>query len=427
MHITLPYGTEQVNADVPDNWINGRCYRPHRPKACVDVRAELLAALNALPAEMTLSRLSQGKGTCAIAVDGAQAALFPDLLPSLVEVIEDETPIRAASITIVVANRAENPMTPARLGRLVQSARLPGCQVVLHDYWDSASLVSLGVTSRGVPVTVNRHFATADLKVVLGGVRPDPILGFTGGRAVILPGLCGADTLLGLYRPEFVLDRNSRYGNFRDNPFHMAGVEAMGLVGCHLSVNAVMSPAGDITSVIVGHFGASHLQAMNALRQSLITTVKEPMDIVVTSGGGHPFDSSLLEVVRALSATTQVLKPGGTVVMAAALRDGFAPAPLLELLAAYRSPRDAAAGLLREGPFVPGKWLLLRLTTTLRNHELILFNRDIDEEALWTVGVTPSRDMNEAVHGAMEGHGQRCKIVALPEGPMGIGEVAAAG
>jgi hypothetical protein len=35
--------------------------------------------------------------------------------------------------------------------------------------------------------------------------------------------------------------------------------------------------------------------------------------------------------------------------------------------------------------------------------------------------------MNDAVHGAMEGHGQRCKIVALPEGPMGIGEVAAAG
>jgi hypothetical protein len=42
---------------------------------------------------------------------------------------------------------------------------------------------------------------------------------------------------------------------------------------------------------------------------------------------------------------------------------------------------------------------------------------------LWGAGFTPATDINQAVHEAMQSHGQKCKIVALPEGPSGIGEI----
>lgn len=421
MHIKLAYGGDQVPIDVPDNWINGRCYRPHPMTACADVRAELMAALSELPEELSLGHVLEGKKGCLIAADGDNPVVLRELLPALIEMIEDESSLVASSMTILVANSLMEPLEKRDLQKHIDADTLKHCTVVLHD--DASVVAPLGEASKGVKLTVNHLYKNAPAKIVLGGVRPDLIHGFTGGRAVLMPGLAGAVTLKGMYRASFANDRHSRYGNFLNNPFHITGVESANKAGCDLMINASITPEDEIQQVFAGHFLQSHMNAMTAVREGMSLKVKEPMDIVVTSGGGSPYDSTLMKIVATLDAVESVLKPDGTIVIAAALEEGIGPEDFERLVLNDMSVKEKLEALESKPHLSAAELCAHRFFRILQKHEVILFNTTIDEDQLWSAGLTPSRDINEAVLGAMESHGQRCKIVALPDGPRGIGEV----
>ncbi len=84
MLIKLAYGDDHLTCDVPDNWINGRCYRPHPLPACADVRAELMSALASLPSGQTLREIGDEKADCVIAVEPDVPSILHDALPALI-------------------------------------------------------------------------------------------------------------------------------------------------------------------------------------------------------------------------------------------------------------------------------------------------------------------------------------------------------
>lgn len=423
MYINLPYGREQVPIDVPDNWINGRCYRPRPLTASPDARAELISAILNTDEKHELAALCAGKKNCAIAVDTHFPAVFADILPELVDQIEDNSDIAGKQITIVLSNRPWDPRSAEELLALVPEEIRQNCNVIAHDPNSEEGLEHFGKTPLGTELEINGAFAHAELKIVLGCVTPDLLLGFTGGRSVVAPGLMSRASAASIFSAVNIVDKFSRYGNFRDNPFHKMGLEALGIVGCHLAISVAMTLGGEVSQIFAGHCGASHLAAMNYILESIRVNVREPMDIVVTSGGGSPRDSTLASIITTLSAVQGVLKPDGTIVIAAGLEDGLGSKSFEKLLLDYDNVREAIEALSKDDSLGMDTWLALRLYSLLQEHEIILYNKGIDDDLLWRTGLTPSRDMNEAILGAMESHGQRCKIVALPDGPLGVGEI----
>lgn len=422
MHIRLPYGNDSVPVDVPDNWINGRCYRPQPIEPCGDARAELMAALATIEdGEDALSARAEGKKTCAIAVDSAAPKVIEELLPALIEEVEDASDLHAADIVIVLSNRLWNPYRLDHINQIVPEETRAHYRVILHDPFEQDMIYNIGESSKKFQLTINKAYAEADLKIVLGGVQPDLIAGFTGGRAILMPGLAGEETLREVYGFNTIQDRHIRYGSYRDNPFHIAGMETARFAGCDLCVSAILTPSGDIARVHAGQYAKSHLDAMNDLRDSMSVRVKEYMDIVVTSGGGDPHDRTLAQIVRALCAVEHVLKPDGTIVIAASLEDGIGPHGFAEVLLNHNNVNDTMEKLSRIENFNPGQWVAQRLYDLLQKHEIILYNTSMDEDLIWKTGLTPASSMDEAILGAMESHGQRCKIVALPDGPHAIG------
>lgn len=426
MHISLPYGAASIPIDVPDNWINGRCYRPHPMLPCADPRAELMAAVGSLPENLALKKLLDNKGTCAIVVDAEHPVIARELLTPLLELIEDESDIARENFTIIFAHRPLAPVTSDELGTLLEDRLLSEYRVVVHDPSDVDNILSVGESTKKVPLTISKLYQEAQVKILLGGVAPDLLSGFTGGRALLMPGLCGRETLKAMFDFNFVADKQSRFGNFRDNPFHIVGIETVAATGCDLAVSAVMTSEQQIHKIFVGHYGASHLQAMTTSREAMLVRVKEPMDIVVTSGGGSPHDGTLAQVVNSLCAVEHVLKPEGTIVISAALDNGFGPDGFAEIARSSRGVHKTLERLSLSKKYTPGQWIAQRFYQLLTDHEIILFNKEMEEGLIWDIGLTPSRDFNEAIMGAMQSHGQRCKIVALPEGPKGIGEIGAA-
>lgn len=419
MNVRLPHGKDAVLVDIPDNWVNGRLYRAKAVDPCADPRAELMAALSSMTGCASISEMTEGKNTAVIAVDPSEPELLTELLPALIEIIEDESDIHSEGITILVANRLWKAWTEEQVNALFDEHIRSSYKIVLHEPRKKDQLSNLGTSSKGIPITVNSLYADAPFKVILGNVRAELTMGYTGGRAVLCPGFSGMATLRAMYQPAIIGHDSVRFGNFRDNPLHVHAMETAQKVGCDLCVSTTVNQDGRIVRVFSGHFGQSHFQAMNAARDMMQIALKEPMDIVITSGGGDPFDRSLLDVVDTLSAVSSALKPGGTIVLAADLSEGTGPEDFDRFFRHARNYEALTYLLGQNQEIIPGQWVAQILLKVLHNHEVIVFSKGgLAEEKLWAMGLTPVTDMNDAIMGAMESHGQRCKIVALPDGKL---------
>ncbi len=425
MHINLAYGSGHIPVDVPDNWINGRCYRPQSMEPLGDVRAALDTALADLPQGHTIADLGREHDCALVAVDSTAPVLMEEVLPALVDALKTEAGIPHNQVTLLFSNPPWGlPLPAAEVAERLPANLRAACEVIVHDPTGPEQNAEPANPQGKLPLRINKAYIGAPLRIVLGGVRPDMLLGFTGGRAVILPGLTGEQTHSALLTFNNIGNRNARAGNFRDNPFHLAGMEAIHTAGCELLVSAVLNPEDEIHAINAGHVLQSHLAAMKIAREAMVVKVKEPMDIVVTSGGGAPRDGTLYDLVQTLGMVLPVLKKEGTIVAACAMEQGFGPPEFDEIIRRNGSIHNSLRRIALATHRGPAQWVAQKLFSILQEHEVILYNTETDEDALWKAGLTPSRDINEAILGAMESHGQRCKIVALPDGPLGLGEIA---
>ncbi|MCB2155110.1 DUF2088 domain-containing protein [bacterium] len=424
MHVKLPFGDDMLPVDVPDNWINGRCYRSHRYEQAGDERAELLAAFNDPIGIDSFERLVAGRSNAVVAIDSSAPGLFPEFLGEFLEELEEASSLDAKDILVLLTNFYWNPSGRELIEELVPQDIRDRYPVALHDPTDYGASREIGNVLDHYPLRINTGYLDADLKIVIGPVYPHLLRGFSGGRAVITPGLANEDTLRHMYSFENVSDPNVVYGIIRDNPFHKAGLDAMGKAGCDVAVSVMMTPEGKLSRVVVGEPGQSHIAAVGMVREMMNVSLKEPMDIVVTGGGGAPHDATVLQMVNVLSAVLPALKDDGTIVLTAKLADGIGPDPLRDILLHCDGPRSFREKYSKPENFTPGQWVAQVFYQILAKHEVIVLADGMSEDELWATGMTPTSDLQEAVEVAMQGHGQRCKICALPDGPFTLVTVA---
>ena len=77
---------------------------------------------------------------------------------------------------------------------------------------------SLGVTASGTPVYVDERFVAADLHITLGFIEPHLMLGYSGGRKLIAPGLAAQETIKVLHSSRFMRDPRSCEGSIERQP-----------------------------------------------------------------------------------------------------------------------------------------------------------------------------------------------------------------
>ena len=89
-------------------------------------------------------------------------------------------------------------------------------------------------------------------------------------------------------------------------------------------------------------------------------------DVVVTSNAGYPLDQNLYQAVKGLAAAERIVKPGGTIVLAAGCADGLPEHGLFgELLAASASIEDLTALTDPTQPTRPDQWQVQILARVL--------------------------------------------------------------
>jgi nickel-dependent lactate racemase len=240
------------------------------------------------------------------------------LLPPLLARLE-ALGVAPEAITLVIATGTHIPMPPGEFGQVISPEILARYGVVSHDC-DAADLVFLGKTRRGVAVQANRRFMEADLRIVVGNIEPHQFMGWSGGVKSAAVGLAGRATINANHA--LMTQPGSELGHYDDNPARQEVEEIGQMMGIGYALNVIMNDRKEIVHALAGDPRAVMRQGIPLARAIFQVAVAEPFDLLIVSPGGHPKDLNIYQAQKALGHATLAMRPGGTVIWAAACPDG---------------------------------------------------------------------------------------------------------
>jgi nickel-dependent lactate racemase len=153
--------------------------------------------------------------------------------------------------------------------------------------------------------------------------------------------------------------------------------------------------------------------------------VGAPYDVVVTTNSGYPLDQNLYQSVKGMSAAAQIVKPGGTIVMASECSDGLpAHGGYQELLRQAAGPEAFLSRLDAGGGAVHDQWQVQVQAMVQRRARVLIKADGLDPEQLRSAWLEPIDDVEASVRAALASAGDGATLALLPQGPQTIPYVA---
>src|SRR5712692_1724959 len=292
-----------------------------------------------------LVELARGKSSAAISVcDITRPAPNRIVLPHVTRALE-QAGVPRERIRILIATGLHRLATESELHEIVGPEMLGRYQVDSHNARVEESHVHLGRTAGGTEVLIDRRFIEADLHITLGFIEPHLMLGFSGGRKLIAPGLAAEKTIKRLHSPLFMRDPRAVEGCFPDNPLHRELLEIARMARHDFIVDVALTRTRQIAQVFAGAPEAAHSAGVEFVRESTLAPVEEPVDAVITTGGGYPLDLTYYQAIKGVTAASHVLKPGGKLLLAAACREGIGSAEFTRIVRTFPDWKACLEGL----------------------------------------------------------------------------------
>ena len=292
-----------------------------RPKEWppLDPVAAFLEAVENPVGAPPLSRLAEAGGPVVVIVPD-KSRRFPTskLLPPLLDHLARR---RAGPVTVLIAHALHRPHSPRDIG--LDPAVLCGARVLNHGLPPARSLVTVGT----VPVfgrlgrksvRVNALAARARLVVALGTIAPHAMAGFSGGAKSIVPGVAGAGTTA--LNHLLMVHPKSRWGIVDGNPVREDLERAARLLPAVFCVNAVFDGRRRVAAVVAGDLVAAHRAGVEIARS--VGEVRARRAELVVAAAEHPEAMSAFHALKLVVPASKVVKPGGTVVLAAECPEG---------------------------------------------------------------------------------------------------------
>ncbi|MGA2033169.1 MAG: nickel-dependent lactate racemase [Thermoguttaceae bacterium] len=416
MRVRLEYGRTGLEVELPDrNVVKCLGYQAAQalPSPEDSVRQCLAAPLGTPPlAELARGRRSACVAVCDVTRPVPNRLLLPPLLATL-----EQSGIPRAEILILVATGLHRPCTGAELAEMLGPAILAGYRVESHDGKNLAQHTYLGQTPRGVPAWIDSRYLRAELKITTGLVEPHFMAGFSGGRKLICPGLAALETIKVWHGPKFLEDPRARSGCLEGNPVHEENTRIARMAGCDFIVNVVLDDRRRVLAVVAGDLEQAFLEAARFADHLVTDTIDAPVDIVLTSSAGYPLDATYYQSVKGMAAALPIVKPGGTIILAAGMSEGIGSPEFQRLFDENPTLEAFMERILGDDYFVMDQWQLEEFVKVRRKARVKVFTDGLPAEALRRMFVEPVASVETAVAEALCEHGPEAKIAVIAKGP----------
>jgi len=420
-HVRLAFGREGLCIHLNDDF-------EHQILECpvvaplADPAAAIESALDRPFAGPPLFEIARGKRSAAIAVcDITRPVPNRVMLPPVLKRLEDAG-IPRTGISILIATGLHRAATDAEIREIVGENTAARYTILNHDARNLGLHRSLGATRSGTTFAIDARFLDADLHITLGLIEPHLMLGFSGGRKVVAPGLASEATIKQLHSPRFMRDERTREGFIDDNPLHAELLEIARAARQDFMLDVVPTRERGIAAVFAGEPEASHAAGMQWVAEATMQKLDAPVDAVITTSAGYPLDLTFYQCIKGVTAASQIVREGGRILLFGASSEGAGAREFREMLTRYRTAQDfmdATAG----APVTIDQWQLEKLALAVQKAKIFYCVPGLpaqQREALWG----PAFDnADEALRAFYEDLPRGSRLAVIPEGPYVLAEV----
>ena len=409
------YGKTGISLDLPANF-NYQVLEARSAEPLPDAAASLEAALDAPTAGPALSKIATGRRSAAISVcDITRPAPNRQVLPPILERLH-RAGIAKDAVTILIATGLHRPATGAEIQEILGPDIATNYRVVNHNARELSEHRALGKTQSGTPVYIDERFIAADLHITLGFIEPHLMLGFSGGRKLIAPGLAAQETIKVLHSPKFMRDPRAVEGSVADNPLHRELLEIARLARHDFLADVALTRTRQIAGVFAGDPEKAHAAGMQFVSRVMLEQLSEPVDAVITSCAGYPLDLTFYQAIKGITAAQHILKPGGKILLIAECQEG-AGAPEFCQMLKRTSSCSSFLSIIAESAVEVDQWQLEKLALVAQKYEILFYTPGLPSEYHpWLWGKAPST-LDLAIAELIRGLPVGAKIALMPEGP----------
>ena len=223
----------------------------------------------------------------------------------------------AQALRHLVRSVPEVPGRARAIARALRAGDLRGARERVGYTLLGRALFIFGASFR-LPVLVRREAADADLRVLIGQVKPHFLAGFSGGYKALFPG-CAAR--IGIAKNHFMMTHPSvALGNNDGNLIRARIEEAGRLCGPSFAVNIVVNGEGEAAGIFAGDPVLAQRRGAELARR--VGEVKAPAADLVVSAEGFPDALNLYQLTKIVPPAALLARPWGAIVCAGECRDG---------------------------------------------------------------------------------------------------------
>jgi len=421
MQIDLAFGKSGLKVDLPEGY-RYRFLETRSATPLADAQGALESALDSPIGTPPLAELARGKSSAAISVcDITRPAPNRLTLPPVLRRLE-QAGIPRERITILIATGLHRAATDGEIREICGDEIAAAYRVVNHDARNLLSHRHLGSTKSGTPVYIDERFAAADLHITLGFIEPHLMLGFSGGRKLVAPGLAAQETIRVLHSPKFMRDARAVEGSIEDNELHRELLEIAGMARHDFMLDVALARDRAIAGVFAGDPRQAHRKGVEFVSQVLLEMLDEPVDAAITTCAGYPLDLTYYQSIKGVTAASHVVKAGGAILLAAACSEGVGAAEFAGML---REGIGDGAFLdrIRDAPVTVDQWQLEKLALVTTRQHLFWYVPGLPAEyhaGLWgrSYGTVDS-----AIAALTSSLPPGASIAVIPEGPYVLAKI----
>ncbi|RPJ04565.1 MAG: DUF2088 domain-containing protein, partial [Deltaproteobacteria bacterium] len=277
------YDGRKMEFDIPSDWeiLYGKEIIPTRP--CPDPAAEVKRSLDHPTGSARIEDLARQGSRAVILFDDLTRPTpaflaFPEVLKRL-----NQGGIPDGRITAVCATGTHPPPDEAGLKKKMglEAYQRLSPRVVCHDA-TSRENVPIGRTSRGALIEINPLAAEADVVIGIGSCFPHSWAGFGGGSKIIMPGICGLQSIAS-HHLAWLRNPHTHSGITQGNLFYEEANEIARMAGLKLKIDFLLNFKGEVAEVFSGEVVEEHACAIKRCIETTAADVARRAGVTISA------------------------------------------------------------------------------------------------------------------------------------------------
>lgn len=417
MELKLAYGKTGIRVQIPDH-IHTQVVEPRYVSGLDDQKAAVAEAL-AYPIQHPPLKdaVSSDQKVAIVFSDITRATPYHILVPALLEALAH---LPDQHIVFFCATGTHRPATRQELITILGSKVVERFRIVQNEAGDSSLFSEVGTTTSGNRILLNKEILDYDLRILTGFIEPHFFVGFSGGGKALMPGMAHVETIRFNHSIKNLENPKARWGFTYGNPLWEEVMEAAEFAAPLFLLNITLNRDKEITGVFAGGLREAHKLGCAFAKDTAMAGLDRPFDVVITSNSGYPLDLNVYQSVKGMSAAEQVVKDGGSIVVAAECWDGIPSGSDYEtILRSAGNPEELLTFIKQHEATLKDTWQVYFQAMIMQKSEVYLYS-SLETKLVEATLLKPAHKLEELVGELITKYGPDVRICVLPEGPQTI-------